>query len=346
LGIVSYVAKYISSSKVFQHPDKLSLWLDGRNREISPITIELHISNICNQHCNYCFSVEIQDKHIMSVDDATKAIDKIALLGTKGIIFSGGGEPTIHKSFNKLIEYSYRRGMDVGVITNCMAIDSTISETILKYCSWIRISIDTIDKETYAKTRGVDGVGKVINNIKRLLSLRIKFGSATTIGVQTVLTPENISSIEETCREFDRLLVDYHQIRPLENVKYDPNLYTDIISILGNLKKKYKRIIISTKWDTVNTTDITKKPFSSCHAYPLIGAVSAYGYIYICCHMIGIDKFCYGNVLTDSVDELLSNREIASKNINVAKCPIACRGSEINRTLEGLIQDDIHSSFL
>ena len=81
------------------------------------------------------------------------------------------------------------------------------------------------------------------------------------------------------------------------------------------------------------------------------GAVDANGDIYLCCHLVGYKDFCYGNLITDSAEDIFKKR----KEVMEAKweagmsqyCPIACRGSQVNQTIEeNYFKDKPHRNFL
>lgn len=83
--------------------------------------IEWNMGKRCNFHCSYCdeFTHDNKSKHV-SFEVAKNAIDKIVekTQGKQIKINLTGGEPTVNPNIEKIIDYMYEQGIDVGVTTN------------------------------------------------------------------------------------------------------------------------------------------------------------------------------------------------------------------------------------
>lgn len=83
--------------------------------------IEWNLGKRCNFNCSYCdeYTHDNHSPHI-PFEVAKKAIDKILeKVGDRKIkINLTGGEPTVNKDFEKILDYMYERGIDVGMTTN------------------------------------------------------------------------------------------------------------------------------------------------------------------------------------------------------------------------------------
>ena len=88
--------------------------------------------------------------------------------------------------------------------------------------------------------------------------------------------------------------------------------------------------------------------FSFCHGYPFIGAIDARGDYYICCHKVEMrdKRFYCGNVIKEPIQLVMSKREKVIKHLNLKYCYLECRGSNLNRRLEGLLHHKEHKNFL
>ena len=347
--------KFITSDKINYYPEAVSAWLHTKHRElITPITVELHLSNVCNHNCYYCFAEKQKDLKIMTRNDAFDVIRKLREMKVKGLIFSGGGEPTLSPHFVHVSNFASINGIKQGLITNG-DFKKDLIETIVSNFSWVRFSLDTVISQNYAKIRGVseDRLFVVFDNLKKLVELKKKSKSNVTIGAQTVVTEDNVDDLATTYLALIEAGVDYYQIRPLENHIYSKKLWNKIqraiwdLRDISNIKGKNTFLIESGKWKIINPySDLKDRGYNECHCYPFIGAISAHGKIYICCHFVGDERFCYGDVIKDSVEELLRKREVVAKNIDLKKCPLACRGNQINIRLEGLKRGCEHQEFL
>jgi len=341
--------KFITSDKIMYYPHYLSQWELGHWETIPPITIELHPSNVCNHKCYYCFAEKQKDGRLMTTEDAFKIINRLVALETKGLILSGGGEPTLHPDIDKIILYAKKKGLEIGLITNGSALSKKLQEVILDCCTWVRFSFDSANPATYKKIRGVDMAEKTYKNIHNLVMTRHDRKSKCTIGAQAVVTEHNVQDLHLTAIALMQTGVDYFQMRPLENETYSKEFYDEAIKGMEAAQAAAPDLhcIVSGKWKIVNPhTDLKDRGYKACWCYPFIGAITVDGNIYICCHFVGIKQFCYGNMITDRTEDILQNRDIAGANIKLANCPLACRGNQINIRLEGLKRGCEHQAFL
>lgn len=105
-----------NSSKLLKHLDKLKDLQDGKRP--SPIMFHMSPCNVCNLTCSFCCFANRTMKEKLSYEQMTKAIDAFAELGTTGMELTGGGEPSLHPDFGKVINYAYDKGLKIGVCTN------------------------------------------------------------------------------------------------------------------------------------------------------------------------------------------------------------------------------------
>lgn len=343
---------YIVSDKIFSHLDRLEKYLHGKRTE--PITVEIHPTNLCNNRCFYCIAERYRGVQSLTKEELLKIVRMLSAMGTKGIIFSGGGEPFVNLHTIHAIRGAVELGMDVGVITNGLGIKKDDIKDLVRCCTWIRVSIDTVNREVYKTIRGVDGLDKVIENIKGLVAEKKRQASSCTIGTQTVVTANNIDELFETAKFLRDLGADYFQIRPLEAkepypIEYIARAQAYIVKCKSLQSDKFKIVDTAYKWAEVDPTKEPKKNYKTCHILPFNGAVDATGDIYLCCHLVGNSKFSYGNLLRDRVEEIFVKRSIAMKevDINQSYCPIACRGSLVNQTIEeNYFKERPHKNFL
>lgn len=348
--------KFIKSDKIFFHLEELVSW--SNNKTVHPVTVELHLSNSCNNKCFYCCCNGKKDGHKMSKEKSSIAVDFVAAVGAKGLILSGGGEPTLSSNFESVLYRAKDKGLDIGVITNAVSLTAEKQKAVLSNASWIRVSLDSDRDELYFQIRGTHSFDSVIQNIIHLLTEKSKLNSTCTVGLQIVVNKYNYAVISDIV--FFMLgkfpTVDYIQVRPVET-KINENVYSieELNEIECQLKsiKSINKIIISDKWDLFIDNPERKFGFSACHGADFIGAIDAHGNYYLCCHSIGIDEYKYCNIfeLKDENDFFIERSNVLSKlgkskGLNPKVCFLACRGSNINRRLSGLRNEMEHSNFI
>jgi GTP 3',8-cyclase len=346
---------YINSAKIFKHsmvlPDK-------------PITVEIHLcgTKICTNKCFYCSFSDKKQGTIMSKKDINYSLKFLKQLGVKGLVFSGGGEPLLSPDFANAIVLAKSYGMSVGVITNGTELKENINKIILENCTWIRVSFDAINKEQYKKIRGVDLFEKTKNNIKQLIKDKIKYESICTIGIQNVVNKYNYKTVKEFA-EFCKTTfngIDYVQIRPIEtkikekpyNIVQERNIKKQLSEMKSkNTELDFTQIIISDKWGTVFSKD-REFGFEKCYCFNVIGTVTSDCNFYLCCHTVDNPKYCFGNIKEMNTKKFFIERKKKIKllgttlGLNPNVCPISCRGSGTNRSIQGVLVKGEHDNFL
>lgn len=312
--------KYIRGDKIFYHRE-LADWLDGDT--VNPITMELHLTNRCNMKCGYCFFSDRDKSLEMSGEEAFKCIDVLKSAGVKGLIFSGGGEPTIHKDFKEIIYHARNREIDIGLITNGIM---DISD-ILSNFTWVRFSLDSCNPDTYSKIKGTDKFQQVTENIVKCIEKK----TGVTIGVQMVITEDNYMEIFDMYDYVKKIEADYFQFRPLENGEYKNAVWSQVNNARDYFNQNDLSVITTeNKWLEITSPD---KHYEDCPGANFIGAVDPGGNFYICCHHVG-KQGRYGNILTEDINDALANRAKVQKEFDYSKCPTACRGSNLNLALD------------
>lgn len=191
-----------SQNKAAWHADRLADLRAGVAPK--PVHVQLILSDLCNQDCSFCayrmssgLSRELfgtakthNPNRMIPTAKATEIVLDCAELGVKAIQFTGGGEPTVHPAHLELFELAQRLGMETSLVTNGVKLDPE-HDAVLGH-TWIRVSVDAGDPETYAKVRRVP-IGhwnKVWGNVRQLAS-----AYAGRLGIGFVVTPDNWKGI-------------------------------------------------------------------------------------------------------------------------------------------------------
>jgi organic radical activating enzyme len=103
-------------SKLLKHLPKIQL-LQDRKRP-SPVMFHMSPCNPCNLTCSFCCFANRTMKEMLTLSQMQKAIDSFVELGATGMELTGGGEPTLHPDFDKVVNYAYDKGLKIGVVTN------------------------------------------------------------------------------------------------------------------------------------------------------------------------------------------------------------------------------------
>ncbi len=129
--------------KFWRHQQQMLEYKAGGHSSI----ISTHISpeGACNLKCPYC-SVTYRDTHSrIELEVIKDYVIKLKSRGLKGVILTGGGEPTAYPKFNELVQWlKYDQELSVALITNGTLAKRLERKTIEAF-SWIRVSINLFD---------------------------------------------------------------------------------------------------------------------------------------------------------------------------------------------------------
>lgn len=206
-------SKY-SKLKIFNFKDKLDSLPEESEKILAPVHIRIKPTNVCNHHCWYCayhqddfqLGQDMVMKDTIPEQKMMEIIDDIADMGVKAVTFSGGGEPLYYRHINQALKKLAEKNIAFAAITNGSFLQEETAELFAKYGTWLRISIDGWDDESYKKYRNCkDGeYTRVIENIKRLKQKDCK----CLVGISLILDKHNVVHIEEQLQLYKSIGVD------------------------------------------------------------------------------------------------------------------------------------------
>ena len=188
----------------------------------TPKQAQVILSDLCNQNCGFCAyrmdgysSNELfmagseaakyghnNPKRWVATDRALALIDELEATGVLAVQFTGGGEPTVHPEHERIFAHALDKGLRCALVSNGLRwSDSLIA--MLPQFSWVRVSVDAGNAETYARIRETPAgnFAKVWNNVSRLAhAIRSGVPSPCVLGIGYVVTPDNWREIGEGVR--------------------------------------------------------------------------------------------------------------------------------------------------
>jgi wyosine [tRNA(Phe)-imidazoG37] synthetase (radical SAM superfamily) len=137
--------------------------------------------------------------------------------GTKSVVFAGEGEPLLNKSTPRMINELKSIGIDVAMSTNAVLLTKEKSQECLSALTWIRISLNACDSDTYNKIHNTVNKNEyetVIKNIEDAVTFKRRNSLDTTIGVQLVLIRDNCKGLVDLAKMLREIGVDYFTVKP------------------------------------------------------------------------------------------------------------------------------------
>ncbi|MGL4209014.1 MAG: radical SAM protein, partial [Candidatus Adiutrix sp.] len=326
----------VGLSKVLLFPDKLASLKNNSPQGCDfsyPISVELSLTNECNQHCSWCSDFKLRQKSPdrLNLEILKNLFSDLAQGGSKGVTIEGGGEPTLAPFFAQTVKAACQQNLAVGLITNGLQLFDQ-GEDIFGEMQWVRVSLDAANGNQYLKLKKIDGFGLTMKNIEKL----VKIAPKAAIGVGYVLSkhnddPDGLQHLLLTLRSMG---VSYIQIRPV----------VDHPSLVSHLNLDYLQKVETADF-SVNISALTDNQSGGnmglpCLAHSLSSVIGADGAVWLC-GRLNTDPLArpLGSLLTHSFSEIWHGDERAKQVAQAfdptfckQNCP-QCRMSKYNRLL-------------
>ncbi len=349
----------IESHKLMYHVERLNDWLKGE--DVFPVYMEISPTGKCNHRCVFCaFDYLGHKPQFIDANSVKLFLSEAAKYGVKSVLYSGEGEPFLHKEMGEIIAHTKRVGIDTAVTTNGVFLNKQIIEECLPELTWMRVSLNAGTPETYAKIHRCDSddFNRVVKNLKKAVKIKREKNYSCTIGVQIVLLPGNLDEIIILASLVKDVGVDYLAIKPfsphpMNKFVKDYELSYEKTKHLAEKLKSYsnKNFNVIFRSNAMNKLN-NEKPYKRCLGIPFFVNIDSYGDVYFCHSFVGDKKFCYGNVFKETFYKIWKGRKrkeilrFMMNEFDVNSCRRACRLDEINKYLWELKYPSAHINFI
>ncbi len=150
----------------------------------------------CNSNCIYCGVQANKPKTKNNILGAIKELIKLGKFKNNGEITFQGGEPTVLKEFEPLLNLFIKAGSKVRIHSSGILFSRAIREGLKKGAVTVVISPDAAYKETYKTVKRVDKFNKVWDNIKHYRK-NIKAEMQGLVKVKYIIIPGVNDTFEE-----------------------------------------------------------------------------------------------------------------------------------------------------
>ena len=332
---------------MYQHAEIVH-WMKNKDRmAILPAQVDIDLTNICNQDCFYCNSAE----HRKQSPTQKKYTEYITLLDrlagwrsyapnsygtTHTITYPGGGEPTLLKNYELVIEHTIDLGFLTSITTNGSHLNDLIENVSIekiKKIAWIGIDIDAGTQDKYDQIRisltNESLFGRVIDNAKNLVAIGAR------VDFKALLN--DINSDQDSLRDLFLIsrTVGVRQLylRPtiLNGQAYD---FSKMIPFITALSEQHKMPV------KFNLSKSLPRNYTRCHQMYQFPVFCADGDIYTCCDNKGNSRFSLGKWDRGDFRNLwLAQRHHDIYNtVDTRFCP-HCRPNMHNIEIQNIIND-------
>lgn len=264
---------------------------------ITPYTVAIDPSNLCNFKCNFCaiqskkedlsFKKQIMDLELFkkTIDDIKNFPDKLKVLR-----INGQGEPLLNPHLAEMIQYAKDNNVAdfIEIITNGSRLSPELNQKLIDTgIDRIRISIEALDEEGYQKIAGAKlDFNAFLNNIKDLHDRSKDCEIYCKIVDVAVPTDEDKSRFYEMFGDIcDRVFID--NVIPM---------WSDFDDIKDKMNTNEEGEILGVHGQKVKNIQVCPFPF-----YSLI--INADGEVTVCC-ADWKRKLIVGDLKTQSLKEI------------------------------------------
>jgi MoaA/NifB/PqqE/SkfB family radical SAM enzyme len=347
--------------KIFGHMDRLAE-LQSLGRTSAPINVEMDLSNRCSLGCSWCafghthtrgplkgradkLTGGVAGGDLMDTSLALDIVRQLAEAGVRSLSWTGGGEPTLHPDFNAIVEYAGRR-LPQGIYTNGCHIDEERAEILKGLFTFVYVSLDAVDAESYKAAKMVDRFDQACEGIRLLAEAD---GDAT-IGVGFLVTADNYRDVSKAGYLAHALGADYLQARP--TVMFDVNAgatiaeSTDWISHAINVIRQAQR----TQPNIIADSDRFRlyqrwggHGYETCWWSTLQTVITPNGKVWGCVNKREHVAAELGDLAVESLADIWARHTAMPVDDD---CRVMCRGHLANLELDRVLEPALHPEFV
>jgi MoaA/NifB/PqqE/SkfB family radical SAM enzyme len=345
-------------SKVLWHLDHLKEMQRGLRP--MPLGVEIDLSNRCSLGCEWCHfshthtkgplanSPKLKDRipggDLMETGLAYEIIEQLKEAGVKSIIWTGGGEPTLHPHFDMITRYAWGR-IDQGLYTHGGHIDEERAAHLKEVLTWVYVSLDASNAESYKKAKGIDRFEDACNGVRLMAEAK---GNAT-IGAGFLVTAENFQDIEQMVRLARDLGADYAAFRP--TILYDltrPGEVTEDTEWLSEAMPAMELLaadpFVSVDLDRFRMyADWDGHGYEKCWWSGIQACITPNGKVWPCINKREFPGTELGDLNNERFDRIWKSSGLHTVN---DVCRAMCRGHLPNLTLEKVMSRPQHENFV
>lgn len=321
-------------------------WMQNPEKILLPAQIDIDLTNICNQDCYYCNSADHRAASPVQKDyeEYIELLNKLSSWRqhsansygtTHTITYPGGGEPTILKNYERVIEHSIDLGFLTSLTTNGTKLHKLLERVDigkLKKIGWIGVDIDAGSEETYEQIRhslgGVSPFEQVKQNVKDMCA------AGVNVDLKVLVNPYNYNS-----KAVDDIF-DYAKETRARALYFRPVIYKDQAQ---DINKDFEHWLDTASKRTgvqyrINKSKTEPRRYHKCHQMFHFPTFSADGNIYICCDHKGIPEFalCRWDQ-GDFRDQWMNKRHWDIYNQTIVEMCKPCRPNKTNNTIQDIL---------
>lgn len=224
--------------------DADSLMTDTYGRRITDVRIA--VNSACNLRCVYCHHegevangcVRDSDGEPLTKEELIEVLTVFRNMGVKTVKLTGG-EPTLRTDLADIIR-SIPDGIEISLTTNGTRLKDIAHELKAAGLSRVNISLDTLNRERYAKITGRDLLPDVLEGLKAALDAGL-----TPVKLNVVLLPglndDEIDNFLAFAREHDDIILQFIELMDVNGWTDDMKEGKSNAQFAAELEERFKK---------------------------------------------------------------------------------------------------------
>jgi len=348
--------------KIFHYRDKLYSLPKKINMIKAPIHIRIKPTNSCNHNCCYCayrtdnlqLGKDMKNEDAIPKEKMFSIIEDMHEIGVKAVTFTGGGDPFCYPHLLQAIKKISQTKIKFSALTNGSRLKGEIAELFAFNGTWLRVSMDGWDNESYKYYRNVsDGeFTKITRNMANFKKLK----GSCVLSVNIIVDKYNANHLYSLIKKLKEVGVDSVKVSPcilhndcIENNKYHEPFFNivkqHIEKAIYNLKDDYFEI-----YDAYHELDNKfRKDYDWCPYQQILPVIGADLNIYSCQDKAyNTETGVIGSIKTESFKQMwFSDKQQFFKIIPKSHCNHHCVANAKNKLImEYLNTDTEHIEFV
>ena len=311
------------SRAVMVHEIKNSLNLAETEPLPSPWTVEIEPTLLCNARCHFCSyeqDIEAFKQERMALPMANRSfglsketvfsvLDDLEEAGTtKGIFWSGGGDPLMWPHIVDAIKYAGKFAQN-SLQTNAIGMGKLLKDTeAMRSIDLLTVSVYADSADLHREIAGVNSFEKVVENMRRTVAMRDQEGLDMTISAKVMVDANNYHRLPQIVAFYRALGVNAVGLREVQDYNYGGEGQRPVsVELNEDQKREAARIIkeSSFKDPSLNAfaramTRQQSKPRITSHCFNAtdghFACIDARGSVFTGNPEIGDERFSIGNV--------------------------------------------------
>ncbi len=351
-----------SSKKIFYFKEKLDSLYSEISEILPPVHVRLKPTNICNHNCYYCayksdnlqLGKDMDQRDFIPRDKIIEIIDDFIDMGVKAVTFSGGGEPLTYPYIVDALKRLIAGGIKFACLTNGSKLEGEAAELFAAHATWVRVSMDGYDGESYAKYRNVSDreFGKVIANIKNFIALK----GPASLGVSFIIGRDNAGHVKDFLRLMRDIGVASVKVSAAivgNSVSENNDYHKPVFQMVKEQIAEAKRELLSDNFEIYDTyhmlDELFDKPYKWCPMLQIRPVIGADLNVYSCQDKAyNLDEGLLGSIRDKSFKEFWFDGKEKFFKINPSVlCRHHCVSNKLNSDIiEFLSVDKRHLEFV